>query len=93
MTSSTQEASAASAAGCKQVAPTHELGTYHTTAWPGGTARSRFRGKGEDAATCTNGDGARYTLAAQGRARRGQSNALLGWAGDPLWQLADILAG
>ena len=44
----------------------------------GGTVRSRFRGKGEDAATCANGDRARCTLAAQGSARRGQSNALLG---------------
>ena len=67
-------------------------GSRTTGGQPGGTVRSRFRGKGEDAATCANGDRARYTLADQGSARRGESNALLGWAGDPLDQSAEILA-
>jgi hypothetical protein len=42
----------------------------------------------EDAATCANRAGARHTLGARSRARRGESNALLGWVGDPLWPLA-----
>jgi hypothetical protein len=67
-------------------------GSRTTGGQPGGTVRSRFRGKGEDAATCANGDRARYTLTDQGSARRGESNALLGWAGDPLDQSAEILA-
>ena len=68
-------------------------GSRITGGRPGATVRSRFRGEGGDAATCANGGRARYTLAAQGRARRGQSNALPGWVGDPLWQLQGTFAG
>jgi hypothetical protein len=45
---------------------------------PVADVRSRFREKGEDAATCANGARARHTLGAQSRGRRGESDALPG---------------
>ena len=53
-------------------------GSRGTGERPGPPVRSRFSGKTEDAAACANQAEARYTIAAQSRARRGESNALLG---------------